>query len=177
MTAGRSTRRGFLLLELVIVVVLAAGVLWILSKLLIDGLYLQRIAGQHVARVGVVDALTRRIRTDALSAIGYGWRVAEREATLVLSGRAGGSTSEVRYVFEPDRVVRSERSGESVTWQRERLRFAARTERGPQADILYVDFIELPPPRATVLPDRRFSVSVLLPRAADDSRLGSERGP
>jgi type II secretory pathway pseudopilin PulG len=169
---ARSVRQpAFLLVELMIVIVLGAAVLSILGQLLLDGLYLQRLAGQHEVRITIMDTLAQRLRRDALAASSYQWQPAEQGGTLTISQWGDGSISTAHYVFEPERVSRSDAGGESGAWKAERLRFAVRIDAGPGADVLQLDFVELPPARATHLPQRRFTASVLLPRAAASHEL------
>jgi type II secretory pathway pseudopilin PulG len=177
MTARCVRQPAFLLVELLIVIVLGAAVMAILGQLLLDGLYVQRLAAQHEARVSIMDTLTRRLRHDARAATGYQWQAADQRGMLIISRRDGGSESTVHYVFEPARVRRSDASGESGGWEVDRLRFATRIEPGPRADVLQLDFIELPPPRGTHLSQRRFTASVLLPRAAAGHELEADERP
>ena len=158
-------RRGIFLVELVVVIILGAGMMWVLGKLLLDGLYLQRLAGQHEARASSMVTLTQRLRDDALAATSYRWEAGDPGGMLVINRCVDGVSSLVRYAVLSDRVSRSNDGGESDAWQAERLCFAARVESGPCADIFQVDFVELPPPRAPMLSPRQSSVSVLLPPA------------
>ena len=177
MTARPLSRRCFLLVELMIVIALGTGVIWILGKLLLDGQYLHRIAGQHQARVGTMDTLTDQLRDDALSTVTYEWQPSEQGGTLAVWHDRGRSASVARYAFETTQVTRTDASGLSDTWETERLRFAAQIEPGPCADVLQVDFIELPPRRAMSLPNRCFSISILLPRAGTTHKSESDDQP
>jgi hypothetical protein len=164
MTTTRRPARAFMLVELVWVILLSAAFLGILGKLTIDGLYLLRVAGQHSDRMAVMDSLARRLRTDALRASAYRWD----GRTLTLIGAADGPDRDVRYVVDADRAQRVEGGLETHQWQVFRLRFAGACQRGPRADVLRLEFVEQPPERAGRLPDRRFTLGVLLPPAARD---------
>ena len=164
MTTPRRTARAFLLIELMWVILLSAVFLGILGKLTIDAFYLLRVAGQHSNRMAVMDSLTGRLRSDALRACAYRWD----GHTLTLIGAGAGSDRDVRYVVDVDRVRRAEAGVETHLWRMFRLRFAGECQRGPRADVLQLEFIEQPPERAGRLPDRRFTLGVLLPPAAGD---------
>lgn len=172
MTTARRTARAFMLMELMWVIMLGAVFLGILGKLTIDAFYLLRVAGQHSNRMAVMDSLTRRLRSDALRACAYRWD----GHTLTLIGAADGSDRDVRYVVDVDRVRRAAGGVETHQWQMFRLRFTGECQRGPRADVLQLEFIEQPPERAGRLPDRRFTLSVLLPPAAGDGAPTSGGG-
>lgn len=177
MNARAPRAHGYLLIELLVVAGLGAGVIWILGELLLDGLYLQRLAGQHEARVVTMGTLTRQLRADALSATGYDWQADTQGFTLSMTCGGDDRAHAVRYVLGPARATRHEDGVESHAWQAERLRFTARLEFGSTADVLLVSFTELPPPRSPNLPPRRISVSMLLPPIAGGHGSGSEDRP
>ena len=54
MTYASHTRRGFLLVELMAVLAIGALLLGILGKMVVDMIYLQRVATQHADRVAVM---------------------------------------------------------------------------------------------------------------------------
>jgi len=164
MTTGRRTARAFMLMELMWVIMLGAVFLGILGKLTIDAFYLLRVAGQHSDRMAVMDSLTHRLRTDAVRAVAYRWD----GQTLTLIRAADGPDRDVHYVVDVDGVRRAEAGVETHQWQMYRLGFAGECQRGLRADVLQLEFIEQPPERAGHLPDRRFTLSVLLPPAAGD---------
>lgn len=170
MTTTHRTARAFMLVELMWVILLSALFLGILGKLTIDAFYLLRVAGQHTNRMAVMDSLTRQLRSDGLRAVAYQWD----GRTLTLIRAADGPDRDVHYVVDVDHVRRAQAGVETHQWQMFRLGFAAECQRGLRADVLRLEFIEQPPERAGRLPDRRFTLSVLLPALAGDSAPMSE---
>ena len=172
MTHASLTRRGFLLVELMAVLAIGALLLGILGKMVVDMIYLQGVATQHADRMAVMDGLTRRIRSDTRAAVNSEWR----EHTLTLRTLGSAGLTNVTYTFELGTVGR-QATGEAATeWQSRRLEFAHRIERGPRGDVLMLDFIELPPPRATSLPNRKYPVTFLLPSAVGDAGAPEQGG-
>jgi hypothetical protein len=165
MTQTTLTRRAFLLVELMAVLAIGALLLGVLGKMVVDMIYLQRIATQHADRVAMMDALTRRIRTDTLASVNYEWR----EHALVLRTLGSAGLTTVTYRFDPATIERQATGEAPTAWRSRRLEFAQRIERGPRGDVLTLDFIESPPPRATSLPNRKFPVAFLLPPVAGDA--------
>jgi len=168
---------GYLLIELLIVVGLGAGLIWILGELLLDGLYLQRLAGQHHTRVVAMATLTRQLRGDALCATDYQWHADAEGFTLLMTCSRDEGARSVRYAIGPDRVTRRAEGTVSHTWQAKRLRFMARVDPGSTADVLMVSFTELPPSRSPNLPPRRLSTSVLLPLVSGGQKPAAEKRP
>jgi len=155
-------RSGFVLIELLAVILLGVIVISIAGKLLVDSLYLLRIAGDHADRVAVMDTLEQHLREDTLSADSYDWD----GAALRLSERINGEDTLVSYFVEADHVLRTSSRSAALTWSAARLQIAARVEHGPRLDSLLLEFVERPPKRATGSPNREFTVSILLPASA-----------
>ena len=122
MTRAPITRRGFLLVELMAVLAIAALLLGILGKLVVDMIYVQRVGAQHADRMAVLDALAQRIRADTRAAVNYDWR----DSVLKLRTLGPAGLTDVTYAFEPDAVWRQV-SGEAATeWRSRRMGIACR---------------------------------------------------
>jgi hypothetical protein len=159
MTRRGPIRRSFLLTEVIALLAVGVILLAFLAKFVADAIYLQQLAAQHGNRIAVMDALSHRLRGDALAATNY-----EYDGTALTLRLANGSgPSEVTYILTPDIVRRTTTSGEETEWESRRLEFVWRIEWGSRADVLLLDFIEVPPPRRTELPPQTFSASFVLP--------------
>jgi hypothetical protein len=159
MTRPATIRRGIFLAELLAVIAIGILLLALLGKLVTDAIYLQTIAAQHSNRTAVMDALSHRLRQDTLAAVAY--EESGKALTLHVLDTAG--SSQVTYTFTPELVRRTTSAGDEGAWQSQRLEFAWQVESGARADVLVLDFIEIPPPRRAGLPPRTFSTPFLLP--------------
>ncbi len=166
MRQRRASRRGMLLLELVAMIMIGVVMLSVLARMIVNHLEFQRLSRLHDNRMAVMDSLIRRLERDAVTTAAYRWQ--GDPATLTL-GQASAPT--VQYRIQPASVMRLVGGIETDRWSSMRLRFSARVERGPRADILGITFTEQPPPRRRRLPDRTYTKSVTLPATAvgDDS--------
>lgn len=178
MTRGRPQNRGFTLVELIIVIAAVGGTLFVLGKLLLDGIYLQRVAAQHANQVAVTDALTKRLRADALGAAACAWEDGPSGPTLLLHTYAEGRLSPVQWTFEPNRVIRRDAGREAGLFDAERLGFAARCETTAGSSVLALDLLVAPPARAAGRPPRLATTYVLLPpKDPQESAPASEEIP
>jgi hypothetical protein len=159
--------RGYVLGQMLIIVGLALLLLALLGKLLVDSIYLQRIAAEHAQRVSTVDSLTRQLRSDALGTMAY---MCDATGITLDMGDAAGH-SRVRYAIEPETVRRVTSAGDERVWSARRLGFAWRIEPGPYGDVLYVEFRAQPPPRASDVLTRSYSTAIGLPCAAAAARV------
>lgn len=162
--------RGFMLVEIIGVLALGLALAGILGKLVIDAIYLQRIAAEHANRVAVMDSLTRSLRRDALAAVAYEWDASRLNLRTV----TGDGPADVVYTLEPEGVQRILGSREDRVWRSLRLRFAWGREQGPRGDVLLLDLIETPPARAAALPGRTYTVPFGLPASAAQPGAGGE---
>jgi hypothetical protein len=167
------TRRGFLLVHVILMLPLAALVLLILGQLMLDALYLQRVAIQHANIVAVGDSLTQQLRQDAWAARSY--RRSEDSITLSTVGPDGARP--ITYTFEPADVRRTAPGGDERAWHCWRLRFDWRIESGPRGDVLVLEQLEAPPPRATAVLPRSFPTTFLLPPIESPAGAPEEPGP
>ncbi len=164
MIRGHRHHPAYVLLELMFTLALVTVIVFVLGKLVLDGIYLQRIAGEHANRCAVTAALTERLRADALGAIAYTWTEDAAGLTLMLSTYADGSHRQVRWVFRRDEALRIAGGRDAGGFSAERLQFSARIEADEQFDTLAVEFVVPPPARALRKSPRVFSEHVLLPR-------------
>ena len=153
-------RRGaFTLVELLAVLALSTIVAGILGRMVVDAIYLHRIAAEHADRMAVIDSLDRQLRDDC--------RAAERARwdghSLDLTPLGAVPSAIVRYVLDDRRVARLADNAETHVWQSKRLRFDVRVESGAQAAVFHLVCHEEPPPRATALPVRAFDLAFVLP--------------
>jgi hypothetical protein len=196
MARPRRPVKAFTLLE-VLLALLLLTVAGLVLTMLNDVLYVHRTAAAHLDRMAAIDGLTRTLRRDVLGAVAYRCETPAADegsgaATLVLetvspNGRDGARplqdpdragarplqpdlAHKVRYVIGRDAVARVEAGAETHVWKALRLEFAGRLERGPHADVFYVDFTEQPPPRARTSLPRSSALSVLLPGRVGDDR-------
>jgi hypothetical protein len=168
----------FTLIEVLLILVLVATGAVVFSTLN-DALYVHRTAAARLDRTATIGELTRALRRDVLAARDYRLE----GSTLVLhvlkvpaseppggAGEAVGDAaapaatcSEVRYVFETVTVLRMEDAAETHAWSATRLEFGSTVTSGPQADVLYVEFKELPPPRSVGAASRVSRLPLVLP--------------
>lgn len=163
----RRTHRAFTLAEFLITLLVASGVVFLLGKLTLDSIYIQRVAIQHTARIASIDALVRQLHDDARHAITYQFG----DDALVLQTHSPDHLLEIRYELAEDLVRRSV-NGTDTSWSARRLAFAWKIEPGPRADLLHMTFVELPPPKYTGLEARDYTVPIALPHAPADSSGG-----
>lgn len=159
MTSATRRQFAFMLVELIVIVGVGLLLVGLVSKLVIDAVYLQRMTVQHANRMALIDAFTEQMRRDLALTTAY----AADAAGLTLFSANSEQRSETRYAINASEVLRTAEGRETHRWKAIRLGFTWRIERGPRADLLWLDFIEQPPPRATRLRDRTFRVSFLLP--------------
>jgi len=168
--------RAFTLVELLIVVSAVAGTLFVLGKLLVDGIYLQRTAAEHANRVAVTQALTRRLRADALGATARAWGEDASGLSLKLVTYADGAPHQAHWAFERERAVRRVDGCEAGLFFAERLQFSAHITQRARSDVLVLDLIVTPPARAWSRSPRTHSEYVLIPRESgapvEGERLG-----
>jgi type II secretory pathway pseudopilin PulG len=164
MSRSRCPLRAFILVELLVAIAVSMVIIAVLGKLLLDGMYLQRIAWERTSRNAVADALADRLRADALGAAGHNWIADDCGLTLNLLTCAAGSPQNVEWRFAPESVVRRVEHREAGSFEAERLRFAARIEPNERADLLLLDLIVSPPERARYARPRIWSQCVFLPR-------------
>ena len=134
MSRPRRQVRAVMLLELMLAIAVAMVVIAVLGKLLLDGIYLQRIAWERASRVAIADALTDRLRADALGTISHTWGRNASGLTLRLQGCADGSPQRVQWVFGQDEVLRSVDGREAGSFSAERLSFSTQVERPSRGD-------------------------------------------
>lgn len=161
-TIRPARRNAFLLNEALIAIAVGGVAVVIGTKLLVDAIYLHYLAAGHDRRQIVQDALTEHLRADLMAAAEFAWREDGAGATLLLF--AGGEPDEeVSYRVEPERLTRRSSMGPEAVWSAERLQF--RAEAPPSAALLRIAFVEMPPARATALPNRTLERTFRLPRA------------
>ena len=161
MRQRRASRRAILLLELIAMILIGTVMLSLLARMIVNHLEFQHLSRLHDNRMAVMDSLIRRLERDAVTTAAYRWQ--DDAATLTL-GQA--SAPAVQYRIQTASVVRRVDGIETDRWSSMRLRFSAKVERGPRADILGITFTEQPPPRRRRLPDRTYTKSVTLPSMA-----------
>ncbi len=178
MIRPRRQIRAFTLLELLIAIAVAMLIIAVLGKLLLDGIYLQRIAWERSTRMAIAGALTDRLRADAMGAVAHSWEEDAAGTTLSLLTCADGARRQVQWVFGQDNVVRRVDGREAGSFHAERLRFSAQLERYERADLLVLDLIVSPPARARHRLPRTSSECVLLRRhpSAGEYRLRRPQG-
>ena len=175
MIRPRRQIRAFTLLELIFAIAVAMLIVAVLGKLLLDGIYLQRIAWERSSRVAIAGALTDRLRADALGAIAHTWEEDATGATLSLFTCADGARRQVQWVFGSDDVLRRVDGREAGSFRAERLGFSAQIERKEQADLLMLDLIVSPPARARRRSPWISSECVLLRRHPGAGEYGLRR--
>ncbi len=167
--------RAFTLVELIFAIAVAMVITAVLGKLLLDGIYLQRIAWERANRVAIAGALTDRLRADAAGAVSHTWEEDAAGATLSLLTCSDGTRRQVQWVFRPDDVLRRVDGREAGRFSVERLRFSAQLEQYERADLLVLDLIVSPPARARKMPPRTTSECVLLRRHPGAGEPGERR--
>lgn len=170
MTRPAARLRGFMLVEIIGVLVLGLALAGILGKLVIDAVYLQRIAAEHANRVAVMDSLTRSLRQDALATVAYEMKASR----LTLKTVTADGPADVVYALEPGLLRRILSGTEDRVWRSLRLRFAWRREQGPRGDVLLLDLIETPPARASAHPRRTYTAAFGLPATGAQPAVGGE---
>jgi hypothetical protein len=153
-------RSAFMLGEMLTVLVIGIIVGGVMAKLVIDAIYLQRVAGQRLDRAAVRAALSARLRQDAAVATAYSWD----GRSLRLTNSAGGSI--VDYEIADDEITRRSEGAQTHGWRATRLRFAADLKRGQRRDLFCLACDDQPPPRAIGLPQRAFTFTFVMPPAA-----------
>lgn len=162
MRQRRAPRRAMLLFELAAMIMIGVVMLSLLARMIVNHLEFQRLSRLHDNRMAVMDSLIQHLERDAVITAAYRWQ--DDAATLTLERHA--SSPAVQYRIQPASVIRLVDGIETDRWRSMRLRFSARVERGPRADILGITFTEQPPPRRRRLPDRTYTKSVILPSTA-----------
>ena len=158
MTRPRRATTAFMLVELMMLVVCMAAVAGLLTVMVCDAFYLQRVAAARADRLAVCQSLTRELRRDALTAVGHDWD----GSTLALAAIAPDGRHDVRYAISTQTVVRTEDGAETHVWRALRLEFTGRLEVGDAANVFFLKLIELPAPRGGRRSPRSVEVPVLL---------------
>lgn len=172
MTSRHSRRPAFLLVQLVTTLPLAALLLLVLGRVVLDAVHVQNVAAQHANMTVVGDAMLTQLRLDALAAASC--RKSDAKLTLRLAGANGGSN--VEYTFTPTAVWRAAR-GDVRVWQARRLRFDWSTTWGPAGGVLTLDLVEMPPPRKSAVLTHTYHATVVLPMPAEGPASTKEPKP
>ncbi len=154
-------KHAVILVQLLLMLPIAALLLLVLGRLIVDAIYIQRVAAQHTDLVAVEEDLLRSLQRDAWAATAY-QRTAD---TLLLQTVTSAGVAQVSYTFAPALVQRSLPAGPERYWRAARLNFAWRIEPGPRADVLWLNLHELPAPRQSPAIPRDYTATVLLPHA------------
>lgn len=157
------SRRAFLLAEAMFAIAMGVVAVAIGSKLLVDAMYLQYLAAGHDNRLIAQNAVTEHLRADLLSSAAYEWRTDGDAATLLLFESKPSTTAEIEYRIEPEHVVRRTAQGDESVWGAERLAFRGERLPAPNTSLLRIAFVEVPPARATALPNRTLERTFRLP--------------
>ena len=158
--------RAFTLLEVLLAATTLVVVVFLLGKLFVDGLYLQRVAADRSDRDAAIAALVDQLRYDALGASKYSWIDGEESDMLTLSTYADGAPRVVRYEIAPKLIRRFEGGNETGAFAAHRLEFAASASPGRYADVLDLELTPPPPPRAYHSAPRVVTESIVLPGAS-----------
>lgn len=159
-------RRAVALVELLMVLIPATILLGLMAMMTADFVTLQRLAGEHAARMATVDSICTRVRDDLVSAGQADWFIAAPGAgtlTLTLPGDL-----HIAYRIETSRVTRIADGVEDSVWTANRLQFECDAVAGGRGRLLRLALVELPPPRNSLLPSRRFSTTFVLPAGSVD---------
>lgn len=163
MNSRRSIRvRAYLLAQVLLMLPLAGVLLLLLGTLLVDMLYVQRVAAEHANLTAITDHLTRQLRADVCACTHYD--LAGDDLTLHLLTRAGPQP--VVYTLRPQLIRRRGPDGADSAWSYHRLAFTWHLDDGPLTDLLWLDFRELLPARKTAVLPRSYTTSFLLPERA-----------
>lgn len=152
-------KRAYLLVHVVTMLPIAALLLLVLGRLLLDSLYLQRVAAEHSRIVATGADLMRRLRADALATTR--WSLSG-EALRIDAFLPDGRTP-IEYRFAQDHIVRVAASSGERHWSAPRLQFVWRVETGGTGSVLWIELNETPPARKTAALFKRFHASVFLP--------------
>lgn len=162
------------MLELIFMLTAAALVLFVLNKLLLDGLYLQRVADERINRTSLIDDLVERLRRDALQAAGHAWRSEPNRAALTFEIPTHAAVEHVEWIFRPNEIARRVNGCDSSAFSAARLSFEACLEAKMLADLLHLKFVVQPPERSRLTKPRVSEVRILLNRegvsSPDDDR-------
>lgn len=173
MTRLQTRRRAYLLVHVVTILPIAALLLLVLGRLLLDSLYVQRVAAEHARIVAAGADLLRQLRADALATTRWSLRgdVLRLEAVL-----PGGQTP-IEYRLARDHVARVAASSAERHWSAPRLRFVWQLETGGAGSVLWVELNESPPARKTAVLVKRFRASVFLPAQSATAVAATEVEP
>ena len=160
-----SPRRGFTLVEMLFAVSALLIMMLVLSKMLVDGIYMQRIAGERVNRGATVAAITQRLRADAIGAVDYKMTAQGNADLLTLSTYLDGMRREVQWIFQVENVLRLVDGHELDGYANERLLVSVALEPGTLHDILELKLTVVPPSRSRGHTPRISTEQILLPRA------------
>ncbi len=174
-------QRAIVLVELLALVAIIIFILAALTRLVVSQIDLHRVERQHHNRVATMEGFMDRLRGDLLAASEWTWR----DGVLTMQVGDDEGVRWIEYRIEAERAARLVRVGlieqnapttETDAWSSPRLGFEAALERGDGGAILTLTFVESPPPRRRLLPDRRYVVTLFLPRPAGD-RSPADRVP
>jgi hypothetical protein len=167
---GSIRPRGIVLVELLAAISAGMIAAALTADLLLDALYLQRAVIARADRAAIMADLIAQLDADALAATAATWD----GTTLALDTLTPAGRQDVHYVIAADNVTRTAGEGESRLWQALRLEFAAEIERGPQGQVLRLDFTEQPGPRARVAGPHRWTRVFTLPLESEPDRGGED---
>lgn len=167
---------GFMLLELIFMLTAAALVLFVLNKLLLDGLYLQRVADERINRASLIDGLVERLRRDALQAAGHAWRSEPNRAALTFEIPTHAAVERVEWIFRPTEITRRVNNCDFSAFSASRLSFEARLEAEMLADLLHLKFVVQPPERSRLTKPRVSEIRILLSRESGSSPTMTDGG-
>lgn len=169
-------RSGFLIAEALLAVIIGAITVVIGTKLIFDSINLQHLAAGHDNRQIVQAAISAHLRTDLLAATSFQWQSGSDGAALHLFDSVG-TGPQIIYEFQPAAVTRRTPDGGESIWTADRLNFHAERKTNADPALLRLTFIEIPPARATILPNRKLEMTFVLPLLEAKARSALEVAP
>ena len=173
MNRRRHPARGFMLVHVITTLPLAAMLLLLLGKLVLDALYVQRVASEHARIVDVSEGLARSLRQDALGATT--WRLSDGLLRIETTTKSGPAS--VEYQLSTERIRRSTPGMADQSWAAPRLQFKWRVEDGPRGSVLWLDLSERAPARKVGVLTDSVVAGVLLPSRTRPLAALAEEAP
>ncbi|MFN0137314.1 MAG: hypothetical protein ACKVS9_14520 [Phycisphaerae bacterium] len=164
-------RRAFLLVESLAALLVASLMIFLLCRMLVDGMQIERLTSERMQRRAATDSFLDRLRADAMRADSFEWGSTEDAFVLTLFGAASLPQRDVAYNFLGGDVTRTANGMQTDGWKAPRLLIEAAVRSEHRRALLDVNVVELPPARKRDARPRETHSWVNLPaRRSEETR-------
>lgn len=153
-------KRSFALIELAAAIALGLILSAALAGVIVNGIYVSRLALSRTTRSICVDSMVRQLHVDAIAARSCAWGWVGDEYALELRTTVEDEPASVAWRFGHDLIRRIADGAVTGEWRQDRLNYDPRVGDEP---LLELAIVEAPPPRRALASPRVTTVVIPLP--------------